>query len=275
MKFAICNETFLDWPFERAFDFAAQCGYTGIEIAPFTLASDAADITAAQRAEVVRQAKAAGLEVVGLHWLLAKTHGLHLTSADAAIRRRTADYVQELARLCRDMGGDVLVFGSPQQRNLPDGMSHDEGMRHAADVLQMALPVCEAQRVTIAVEPLGPTEGNFLRTAALGIELCKMVDSPWCKLHLDCKAMSSEQQPIPDILRDSREWMVHFHANDPNKLGPGMGELDFRPIFSALKEIQYEGWVSVEVFDYSPGPERIARDCMAYMQEVAAAVGGV
>src|SRR5689334_13197935 len=103
MKFAICNETFLDWPFERAFEFAAECGYTGIEIAPFTMALDAREISAAWRAEVRRQADSAGLEVVGLHWLLAKTSGYYLTTPDAAVRRRTAEYLQELARLCRDL----------------------------------------------------------------------------------------------------------------------------------------------------------------------------
>jgi sugar phosphate isomerase/epimerase len=73
MKFAICNETFQDWPFDKAFAFAAQCGYTGIEIAPFTMANNVKDIGSATRAEVRRQADAAGLEVVGLHWLLAQT----------------------------------------------------------------------------------------------------------------------------------------------------------------------------------------------------------
>lgn len=270
MKFAICNETFQDWPFDRAFACARECGYTGIEIAPFTIATNVRDISAARRTEVRRQAEAAGLDVIGLHWLLAKTTGYHVTSTDPAIRRTTAEYISELARCCRDMGGSLMVFGSPLQRNLAAGMSHDEGMKLAAEVFQAVAPVLEETDVTIALEPLGPAEGNFLNTAALGAQLAAMIGSPYCRLHLDCKAMSTEAVPIPDLLRQHQDLLVHFHANDPNKLGPGMGELDFHPIFAALGEIDYRGWVSVEVFDYSPGPEHIARVSMDYMQECLA-----
>ncbi|MGE0610025.1 MAG: sugar phosphate isomerase/epimerase family protein [Pirellulales bacterium] len=268
MKFAICNETFQDWPFDKACATARECGYTGIEIAPFTLAGNVRDISAAKREEVRQQAAAAGLEVIGLHWLLAKTTGYHLTSADAAIRRATADYIADLARCCRDVGGSLMVFGSPLQRNLPPEMSHDEGMRHAAEVFQSVVPVLEETGVTIALEPLGPVEGNFLNTAELGAQLAAMIGSPTCRLHLDCKAMSTEATSIPDIIRQQKDLTIHFHANDPNKLGPGMGELDFHPIFAALGETDYRGWVSVEVFDYSPGPEHIARVSMEYMQQV-------
>lgn len=270
MKFAICNETFLDWPFDRAFAFARECGYTGIEIAPFTIASDAKQISAAKREEVRSQAEAADLAVVGLHWLLAKTEGYYLTSADAAVRRRTAEYLAELARLCRDLGGSILVLGSPQQRNVVPGMSMDEAFQYAAEVLQAALPTLEEQDVVLAVEPLGPAEGNFLNTAAEGVHLIEMVGSPHCRLHLDCKAMSSEAIPIPQLLRQYHSQMVHFHANDPNKLGPGFGELDFLPIFEALGEIDYQGWVSVEVFDYSPGIERLAQESIDNMRECLA-----
>ena len=98
MKFAVCNETFQDWPMDRALAFAAECGYTGVEIAPFTLAQRATDVTASRRAEIRQQAAAAGLDVVGLHWLLAKTEGFHVTSPDAEVRRATAAYLGELAR---------------------------------------------------------------------------------------------------------------------------------------------------------------------------------
>src|SRR5690348_5986100 len=96
MNFAICNETFLDWQFAKAFETAGQGGYTGIEIAPFTSATSAYDISPARRAEVRRQAEAADLEVIGLHWLLAKTRGYYLTTPDADVRKKTAEYLAEL-----------------------------------------------------------------------------------------------------------------------------------------------------------------------------------
>ncbi len=167
-KYAICNETFQDWPFERAFAFARECGYTGLEIAPFTLADIAMQVSAQQRTEVRRQAEAAGLQIIGLHWLLAKTEGFYLTSPDAAVRKRTSDYLAELAKLCRDLGGSIMVLGSPKQRNLLPGVTKPQAMQYAADVLSAALPTLEECGVTIAVEPLGPSEGDFLVTAAEG-----------------------------------------------------------------------------------------------------------
>jgi sugar phosphate isomerase/epimerase len=272
MKFAICNETFLDWPLDKAFAFAAECGYTGIEIAPFTLATDARTITRSQREEVRRLAAANDLEVVGLHWLLAKTEGFHLTSPDAEVRRRTAAYVQDLVRLCGDLGGSRMIFGSPQQRNVLPGVTPQQAFDYAAGVVGECLAVLEQTGVTLCIEPLAPAEGNFLTTAANAVRLIETVGHPQCRLILDCKAMSSESVPIPELIRRHATLLAHFHANDPNKQGPGFGELDFHPIFAALGEIDYRGWVSVEVFDYSPGVERLARESIDYMRKTLAEV---
>jgi sugar phosphate isomerase/epimerase len=266
MKFAICNETFQDWPMDRACGFAAECGYTGIEIAPFTLAARAGDVPQGQREKIRRQAETVGLEVVGLHWLLAKTDGFHLTSPDAAVRQRTADYLVELALLCADLGGKVMVLGSPVQRNLVPGVTQSQGMSYAAEILCDVLPVLESNRVVLALEPLTPQETNFLLTAAEAVELIDRVSSPQIRLHLDCKAMTSETTPIVELIRRNRDLLAHFHANDPNRQGPGFGSLDFVPIFKALKEVGYDGWVSVEVFDFSPGIERLAKESIEYMR---------
>lgn len=260
MKIAICNETFKDWPFDKAFAFAREVGYTGIEFAPFTINKNAYEISPEKRAEVRKQVEDAGLQSIGLHWLLAFTEGYYLTSSEADVRQRTSEYLQELARLCRDLGGTILVLGSPAQRNLLPGVSHDQAMEYAAEVIRGATDVMQQCGVTLAVEPLSPAEGDFLRTADLGVKLVEMVDSPNCRLHLDVKAMSSEEKPVIDIIRDCAEYMVHFHANDENCRGPGMGEIDFVPILQTLKDVGYDGWVSVEVFDYEPGVEALARE---------------
>ncbi|MEK6234891.1 MAG: sugar phosphate isomerase/epimerase [Planctomycetales bacterium] len=266
MKFAICNETFQDWPFDKAFAFARECGYTGLELAPFTVADDVKNISSEKRAEIKRQADAAGLEIIGLHWLLAKTEGYYLTSPDAETRKRTAEYLGELAKLCGELGGKVMVFGSPQQRNVLPGVTVEQATEYAAEVYRAAVPALEEHDVVLAVEPLGPGDGDFLTTAAEAVELIKMVDSPKCRLHLDCKAMSSEDIPIPDLIRQHAGLLEHFHANDPNMRGPGFGHLDFDPIFEALRDVDYQGWVSVEVFDYEPGVERLASESIEYMQ---------
>lgn len=268
MKYAICNELFGDVPWQEAFSLARQFGYTGLEVAPFTLGAPGA-IDASTRKRFVETADKAGMEVIGLHWLLAKTEGLHLTTEAMPVREKTGEYLAYLAELCHDLGGQVMVLGSPQQRNFQAPMTHEQAIENAAWVLSRVVPSLEKWNVQIAVEPLGPQEGNFLNHAAQAVELIERVGSEHVQLHLDVKAMSSEGISIPEIIETHAARMIHFHANDPNRLGPGMGTVDFAPIFMALRKVDYRGWVSVEVFDYTPGIETILRESMAGMVNAA------
>jgi sugar phosphate isomerase/epimerase len=272
MRYAICNETFEGWDHERVCRFVAELGYTGLEIAPYTLAPRVTDVDPDQRRLLRSQAEASGLTILGLHWLLARTEGLHLTSADASTRRHTADYLVELAHCCQDLGGDILVLGSPAQRRLPPGASRQQGLAYAADTIQRAMPALADHGVRLCMEPLTLQETDFVTTCAEAVELLDRVAHPNFVLHLDVKAMSSEPTPVPDLIRRHAPRAGHFHANDPNKRGPGFGTVDFVPIFRALKESGYRGWVSVEVFDYSPDPEIIARESINYMRRCAALI---
>jgi len=275
MRYAICNETFEGWDHERVCQFAAETGYTGLELAPFTLAPLITDVSADRRRTLRSQAEKAGLSIVGLHWLLAKTQGFMITSPDEEVRKRSADYLIELVRACRDMGGDIMVLGSPLQRKIPEGHTRQQAEDFAAATLAHVLPELEKQKIYLCLEPLAPTEADFLQTAAEGLKLRDRLGGPWVQLHLDVKAMSSEAKPVPEVIREFHPWMRHFHANDPNLRGPGFGKVDFVPIFEALNDVKYAGWVSVEVFDYSPDPETIARDSIRYMTECAGKAGGV
>src|SRR5262249_28429954 len=267
MRYAICNETFEGWDHARVCRTVAELGYGGLEIAPFTLAPRITDVTGDQRRTLRKQAEDVGLKIIGLHWLLERTEGFVLTSPEAAVRRRTAEYLGELARCCRDLGGDLMVFGSPAQRRVPAGRTKAQAADFAVETFHAAAPAIADAGVQLCLEPLAAPEADFLNTCAEAVELLDRIDHPNFVLHQDVKAMTFESDPIPDLIRRHADRTRHFHANDAHLRGPGFGDTDFKPIFKALKETKYNGWVSVEVFDYSPDPLTIARDSIRYMRE--------
>ena len=252
--------------------FVKDAGYDGLEVAPYTLAPLITDLTPGQREELRQQAADAGVEIIGLHWMLAKTEGLYLTSPDPAVQARTAAYLVALAGACHDLGGNVMVFGSPKQRSLLPGVSRDQAFELAADTFRQALPAMADAGVTLCMEPLSHSETDFVNTCAEAAKLVEMVDHPNFVLHLDVKAMSNEPTPVPNLIRQYGGRAGHFHANDANLRGPGFGDVDFVPIFRALDIAGYDGWISVEVFDYTPDPETIARESIDYMKKCLSAV---
>ncbi len=274
MRYAICNETFEGWDHARVCRTVAELGYQGLEIAPFTLAPRITDVTAEQRFELRQQAEDHGVRLIGLHWLLAKTEGFQITSADEAVRGRTAGYLVELARCCRDLGGDLMVFGSPAQRRIPADATREQATDYAVDTFRRAAPGIADCGVRLCLEPLSPPEADFINTCAEAEAILRRLDHPNFALHLDVKAMHTDDAPIPDLIRRHGAGAGHFHANDANRRGPGFGDTDFVPIFQALRASGYAGWVSVEVFDYSPDPVTIARESIRHMKQCAAKAEG-
>ena len=267
MKFALCNEMFEDRPLAEVCSIASQLGYDGIEIAPFTLGTSAENISSELRKETRRIITDKGLEVVGLHWLFAGPEGLHITTMNGKIWGRTKDYLSCLLDLCSNLDGKVLVLGSPKQRNLETGQTFEDALKRAADLLISVLDKAGELGLTICIEPLSPVETDFINTVAQGMEIVRQINHPNLKIHLDVKAMCSEPTPVSDIIRSVKvENIGHFHVNDSNLYGPGMGNVDYGPIAEAIRDIGWDKWLSVEVFKYDPNPETIARRSIEYLK---------
>ena len=265
-RYALCNELLEGRDHAEVCRIAAELGYQGLEIAPFTLAPRITEVSSEKRKLLRGQAEDHGLCIIGLHWLLAKTEGFHLNSEESAVRQRTAEYLGELARCCRDMGGDLMVFGSPAQRRIPSGATRDQAKCWAADTFRRAASVLSDCGVRLCLEPLSLTETDFINSIDQACELLKEIDHPSFCLHLDVKAMSTEKASVCELIRHHGQEAGHFHANDVSGRGPGAGPTDFAPIFQALKESGYKGWISVEVFDHKPDPIAIAQDAITYMR---------
>lgn len=269
IKFAICNEIFQGWKLEDVFAFVKEVGYDGVEIAPFTLAERVEQISRDERRRIRGLAERLGLEIVGLHWLLVSPPGLHLTTPDDSVRERTKDYFRELLRFCADLGGKIMVVGSPKQRSLVCGDTYEAAWERAKAFFSDLLPSAEQLKVTLCIEAL-PGETDFIPTLDEAIRFVKEINHPNLQTMVDVKSAVSEGLKLDEAIYKAAPYLRHVHANDANKLGPGMGDTDFTPLARALKEINYDGFVSVEVFDFSPGAERIARECFDYLRKVFA-----
>lgn len=281
MKIALCNEVLQPLPFDEQCRVAAALGYDGLEVAPFTLAADPMAITDAQAATFRRIAGDQGLAINGLHWLLVAPAGLSTASADASLRARTAAVMERLVELCALMGGRYLVHGSPRQRSVPAGETARAARDRLRECLVRAARQAQACDVTYCLEPLSPRETDMINTVADAVALVDEVGSPALRTMIDCSAAGqAEAEPVAALMARwlPTGYIAHVQVNDPNRRGPGQGNMDFTPILRVLRDAQaaghYPGIVAVEPFDYVPDGVGSAARSIGYLRGVLQALGG-
>jgi sugar phosphate isomerase/epimerase len=274
---ALCNEVLRDLPFAEQCAYAAALGYDALEVAPFTLGEQPHRLGAAARADVRRAAADAGLAIVGLHWLLVTPPGLSITSTDAGVRARTADVLRALVGLCADVGGRVMVHGSPAQRAIAAGDDAGAARARARDVFASVAAEVEAAGLTYCIEPLARRDTTFINTVAEAAALATDVGSPAFRTMIDTSAAAATERDSVAALVD--QWMpsgmiAHVQVNDRNGRGPGQGDDRFAPLFAALARHRYTGTVSVEPFDYHPDGRAAAARAIGYVRGILEAQGG-
>ena len=259
MKLSLCNEVIRELSFERQCALAAGLGYRGLELAPFTFGDDAWRMPAAKRAEIRKVCADSGLEVSGLHWLLAAPAGLSITSADRTVWQQSVDVLRASVELCAELGGGYLVHGSPAQRRVATRTTRSAPRRRGSwrpsRRRRPRWPIASSRWP-------GPTATSSTRWPRRPTS-CAAIGNPSLRIMVDTLAASlMEPEPVADAIR---RWMptglvAHVQFNDRNRRGPGQGDDRFAPVVQALRETGYAGWIAMEPFVYEPdGPTCAAR----------------
>jgi sugar phosphate isomerase/epimerase len=267
-KYAICNEVFEKQDFAAACRVAKSAGFSGLEIAPFTLANHVDDISAARRRELSDIMRSEGLEFAGLHWLLITPKWLHVTTEDAETRRKSWDYVRKLSDFCADLGkGGIMVFGSPAQRK-STGNTPEQARKHFVDGLASVASHAGDRGVTILIESLPRKDTDVVNTLAEAVQIVKEIGQPAIQTMFDYHNTLNETEPLDVLVRRYFQYIRHIHINEMDGRHPGTGNLDFVPVLKVLSDLNYSRWVSLEVFDFKAGAEKIARDTIEYLRRI-------
>ncbi len=270
-RFAVCNELFQKLPFEQACSEIRRIGYDGIEIAPFTLAENAVTLSSDDRDRIRQTICSHGLTFVGLHWLLVSPKGLHATTKDKDLRNRTWTFIDGLIDLCADLSdsydsrGAVMVLGSPQQRSAIEGTKPSEATEILTEELANAARHAGTRGVQLLLEPLSPSQTDVVTGLDEAVAIVKEIGSPAVATMFDVHNAVDELTPHPELLQQYAPYIRHVHVNEMDGREPGTGNYDFRALLSALKQLNYRGWVSLEAFDFTRDPSEIASGALKHL----------
>jgi sugar phosphate isomerase/epimerase len=277
-RLSVCNELYENTPFADACRSIKRAGWDGIEIAPFTLLTNATELPKNRRAEIRNIIAEEGLDFVGLHWLTVGPQGLHVTTPDAEVRRKSWEYVRGLVELCADQrpagvsSGGVMVFGSPNQRKTTGGATREQATRNYVDGVRSIAPDLEAAGVTLLIEALPIEQSDVIQTLDEAASLVEEIASPNVQTMFDSHNAINEADPHSSIVARNWDKIRHIHVNELDGSYPRPeGGYDFKPVLQIAKDRRFPGWVSMEVFDFKPGAEKIVNESIAYLRgEIAA-----
>jgi len=263
LKFGICNETFGKRPFAEACHLARAAGFSGFEIAPNTVKAEPRELRQTMRDE--------GLTFIGLHSLLTAPAGLHITTADVAVRRKGWEHLTHLVDLCSSLGSSgVMVLGSGKQRSAwSGGSSVAEATKRLEEGLAALAPIAHARGVTVLLEPLAPTNSDVVNTLEDAVGIVRRINNPGLSTMLDTHNTAAEKVPPAELIGKYFRYIRHVHVNEMDGRHPGTGNFDFASVLHALERHGFQRWVSVEVFDFTAGGETIATESMRTLRAAA------
>jgi len=270
-RLGICNKTFQDKLFPEMCRLVRETGFTGIEIAPYTLSADPAALPSARLAELRGIMASEGVSYIGIHSVLSAPKGMSVTTSDPALRKKTWDYFRRMIDLCAALGdnGTMVFLGSAERRTV-GGATVPDAILRVKEGLAESASAAEARKVTILVEPLAPHLCDVINTLEQALDVVRAVDSPAVSSMLDTHNTAAETLPLDRLIRADYRYIRHVHFNERDGRRPGLGNFDFKTVMQTLRDLSYQRWISVEAFEFLPDGLTVARESSRFIRNIEA-----
>ncbi|MGI8990386.1 MAG: sugar phosphate isomerase/epimerase family protein [Bryobacteraceae bacterium] len=182
------------------------------------------------------------------------TGGLNMISDDAAVRARTRAHMEDCVKSAAEVGAKIIAgpLYSPVGL-LPGRRRNADEWNWAVECYRAIGPVLARHDVTIAIEPLNRFETYFLNTAEDAVKLCDEIDHPNVGILFDTFHANIEEKDIAKAYRTVGKHLKHVHACENDRGIPGTGHVEWPAVFQALRDMRYDGWLTIESFGFSLG----------------------
>lgn len=223
---------------EYSFQRLKQCGYDGIEFA--------AEPDSVRTEELNRLLEKYKLSCTSLCGIFPEDRDL--TSSDPEEAEAAVRYVKDSIDMAREVGAPyMIVVPSPVGRTAPkSGCTCEEAWKNAVKNVRKAADYAQKRKIFLAIEALNRYETYLVNTMEKNLRFIRDVAHPAVKVMADCFHMSIEESSIARAIRMAAGDLIHVHIADNTREAAGMGNLDFKEILYALKEIRYKGPLTME-----------------------------
>jgi len=221
----------------RAIDNSAEVGFDLIEIGALPKSVDV-DFTR-RRLEKAR---------IGCTASLGLAANEDISSNDRENEKRGQAKLERAVAIARDVGATHVCGILESAFKKYDKPTTPEGVKRSVEVLQRVAEVAAKSNIILGLEVVNRYESNVLNTASQAVEMCKRIEAPNVKAHLDVYHMNIEESDIRQAIIETGDYLGYFHTGDSHRGYLGSGSIDLAGVFRTLVTSGYSGPITFESF---------------------------
>lgn len=252
MKLAVSNIAWTPDEEPEVAELLKSLGVDTVEIAPTKTWDEPIEATIEQIEKYKAFWNSYDIEIVAFQSMLFAHPEFKLFESEEN-RQQTLDYLKSFVELAGKIGAKRMVFGSPKNRQ-KDGLSAIEAEAIAKVFFTQLGETAKANDVVFCIEPNAPQYAcDFITNADEGDRFVRSIGNQGFGLHLDAACMALAGDDLASSIKKSADILRHYHISSP-MLGQveDREDVDHVSAAQALKDINYDGFVSIEM---RPGDE--------------------